>query len=46
LYLAESPISNRRQLDKRVHRAVARAVAKKAIEQGLARAEYVEYVEE
>jgi len=33
-------------LDKRVHRAVARAVAKKAIEQGLARAEYVEYVEE
>ncbi|MBI5030672.1 MAG: NAD-dependent malic enzyme [Chloroflexi bacterium] len=33
-------------LDKRVHHAVARAVAKKAIEQGLARAEYVEYVEE
>lgn len=29
-------------LDKRVHRAVA----KKAIEQGLARAEYVEYVAE
>ena len=33
-------------LDKTVHRAVARAVAMKAIEQGLARAEYVEYVEE
>lgn len=33
-------------LDKQVHRAVARAVAQKAIEQGLARAEYVEYVEE
>jgi malate dehydrogenase (oxaloacetate-decarboxylating) len=33
-------------LDKQVHRAVARAVARKAIEQGLARAEYVEYVEE
>ncbi len=33
-------------LDKKVHRAVARAVAMKAIEQGLARAEYVEYVEE
>jgi malate dehydrogenase (oxaloacetate-decarboxylating) len=33
-------------LDKQVHRAVARAVAMKAIEQGLARAEYVEYVEE
>jgi malic enzyme len=33
-------------LDKRVHRAVARAVAQKTIAQGLARAEYVEYVEE
>ncbi len=33
-------------LDKRVHRAVAHAVALKAIEQGLAREEYVEYVEE
>ncbi len=33
-------------LDKQVHRAVAHAVARKAIEQGLARAEYVEYVEE
>jgi malate dehydrogenase (oxaloacetate-decarboxylating) len=33
-------------LDKQVHRAVARAVAMKAIEQGLARAEYIEYVEE
>jgi malate dehydrogenase (oxaloacetate-decarboxylating) len=33
-------------LDKRVHRAVAQAVAKKAMEQGLARAEYVPYVEE
>ncbi|MBI5652552.1 MAG: NAD-dependent malic enzyme [Chloroflexi bacterium] len=33
-------------LDKRVHRAVAHAVAKKAIEQGLARAPYVPYVEE
>lgn len=33
-------------LDKHVHRAVARAVAMKAIEQGLASAEYVEYVEE
>ncbi|MFZ5822063.1 MAG: NAD-dependent malic enzyme [Chloroflexota bacterium] len=33
-------------LNKQVHRAVARAVAEKAIEQGLARAEYVPYVEE
>ncbi|MGB8645871.1 MAG: NAD-dependent malic enzyme [Anaerolineae bacterium] len=33
-------------LDKRVHRAVATAVAKKAIEQGLARAEFVPYVNE
>ena len=33
-------------LDKQTHRAVARAVAEKAIAQGLARAEYVEYVEE
>lgn len=33
-------------LDKAVHRAVARAVAQKAIEQGLARAEYVPYAEE
>lgn len=33
-------------LDKKVHHAVARAVAQKAIEQGIARAEYVPYVEE
>lgn len=33
-------------LDKRVHHAVATAVAKKAIEQGLARADFVPYVEE
>jgi malate dehydrogenase (oxaloacetate-decarboxylating) len=33
-------------LDKAVHRAVARAVAMTAIEQGLARAEYVPYAEE
>ncbi|MCS6993526.1 MAG: NAD-dependent malic enzyme [Anaerolineales bacterium] len=33
-------------LDKKVHLAVARAVAQKAIDQGLARAEYVPYVEE
>jgi malate dehydrogenase (oxaloacetate-decarboxylating) len=33
-------------LDKQVHRAVARAVAEKAYEQGLARADYVPYVEE
>lgn len=33
-------------LDKSVHRAVARAVAQKAIQQGLARAEFVPYVEE
>jgi len=33
-------------LDKAVHRAVARAVAQKAIEQGLARADYVPYAEE
>jgi malate dehydrogenase (oxaloacetate-decarboxylating) len=33
-------------LDKKVHHAVARAVAQKAIEQGLARAEFVPYVEE
>jgi malate dehydrogenase (oxaloacetate-decarboxylating) len=33
-------------LDKKVHQAVARAVAQKAIDQGLARAEYVPYVEE
>lgn len=32
-------------LDKRVHQAVARAVARKAFEQGLARAEFVPYVE-
>ena len=32
-------------LDKKAHRAVARAVAMKAMEQGLTRAEYVEYVE-
>jgi malate dehydrogenase (oxaloacetate-decarboxylating) len=33
-------------LDKNVHRAVARAVAQTAIQQGLARAEFVPYVEE
>jgi malate dehydrogenase (oxaloacetate-decarboxylating) len=33
-------------LDKKVHHAVARAVAQKAIQQGLARAEFVPYVEE
>ncbi len=33
-------------LDKSVHRAVARAVAETAIRQGIARAEYVPYVEE
>jgi len=33
-------------LDKNVHRAVARAVAETAIRQGIARAEYVPYVEE
>jgi malate dehydrogenase (oxaloacetate-decarboxylating) len=33
-------------LDKKVHRAVARAVAETAIRQGIARAEYVPYVEE
>jgi len=33
-------------LDKNVHRAVARAVALKAIQQGLARAEFVPYAEE
>ncbi len=33
-------------LDKKVHRAVARAVAETAIKQGLARAEYVPYVED
>ncbi len=33
-------------LDKSVHRAVARAVAQKAIDQGLARAEFVPYVED
>jgi malate dehydrogenase (oxaloacetate-decarboxylating) len=32
-------------LDKNVHRAVARAVAEKAIAQGLARAQYVPYVD-
>jgi len=32
-------------LDKKVHRAVARAVAEKAIQQGIARAEYVPYVD-
>jgi len=32
-------------LDKTVHRAVARAVAQKAIEQGIARAAYVPYVD-
>jgi malate dehydrogenase (oxaloacetate-decarboxylating) len=33
-------------LDKKVHRAVARAVAEMAFKQGLARADYVPYVEE
>lgn len=33
-------------LDKRVHHAVARAVAETAIKQGIARADYVPYVEE
>ena len=33
-------------LDKNVHRAVARAVAETAIRQGIARAEYVPYVED
>ncbi len=33
-------------LDKKVHLAVARAVAETAIQQGIARAEYVPYVEE
>ncbi len=33
-------------LDKKVHRAVARAVAETAIRQGIARAEYVPYVED
>jgi len=33
-------------LDKAVHHAVARAVAEKAYEQGIARADYVPYVEE
>jgi len=33
-------------LDKQVHHAVARAVAEKAYEQGIARADYVPYVEE
>jgi malate dehydrogenase (oxaloacetate-decarboxylating) len=33
-------------LNKRVHQAVARAVAEKAYEQGIARADYVPYVEE
>jgi malate dehydrogenase (oxaloacetate-decarboxylating) len=33
-------------LDKVVHRAVARAVAEKAYQQGIARADYVPYVEE
>ena len=33
-------------LDKKVHRAVARAVAQTAIKQGIARADYVPYVEE
>ncbi len=33
-------------LDKKVHLAVARAVAQKAIDQGIARAEYVPYTEE
>jgi malate dehydrogenase (oxaloacetate-decarboxylating) len=33
-------------LDKKLHRAVARAVAETAIKQGIARAEYVPYVEE
>jgi malate dehydrogenase (oxaloacetate-decarboxylating) len=33
-------------LDRKVHRAVARAVASKAVEQGIARAEFVAYLED
>jgi malate dehydrogenase (oxaloacetate-decarboxylating) len=33
-------------LDKNVHRAVAKAVARKAMEQGLARAEFVSYLDD
>jgi malate dehydrogenase (oxaloacetate-decarboxylating) len=33
-------------LDVKVHQAVARAVAKKAFDQGLARAEFVPYIED
>jgi malic enzyme len=33
-------------LDKKVHLAVAKAVALKAFEQGVARADYVAYIEE
>jgi len=33
-------------LDKKLHQAVAHAVALKAIEQGLARVEYVPYIRE
>jgi malic enzyme len=33
-------------LDKNVHKAVAQAVARTAIQQGIARAEFVPYVEE
>jgi len=33
-------------LDKDVHKAVAKAVARKAFEQGVARADYVPYIEE
>lgn len=33
-------------LDKKVHQAVARAVAQKALEQGLARADFIPYVDE
>jgi malic enzyme len=33
-------------LDKNVHRAVARKVAQTAIQQGLARAEFIPYVED
>jgi len=32
-------------LDKKVHQAVARAVAEKAYQQGIARAEFVPYIE-
>jgi malic enzyme len=42
--LADELVPN--PLDKKVHRAVARAVTQKAIQQGLATAEFVPYVED